>query len=191
MTMTDNQRLAELLFPHVKETPAQVLEQTFLFARDSYESSDAKYCDGAASASMGFAEQLEASGKASSDFLKALKAFHSEAFEGFDEEEVSVSGLNFEKQLELLKSPLVSASFKRNIYDYLLDDGIEDYLYDMDPEQIFAFIYGISTFDALDARSMLRKCTELNLNGSYPGGWSDYSVHAYSWPLYCHYMMSE
>ena len=29
MTMTDNQRLAELLFPHVKETPAQVLEQTF------------------------------------------------------------------------------------------------------------------------------------------------------------------
>lgn len=172
-------------------TVMEVLEQTFLFARDFYESSDVKSYVEAASASMRLAEQLEASGKASSDFLKALKAFHSEAFEGFDEEEVSVSGLNFEKQLELLKSPLVSASFKRNIYDYLLDDGIEDYLYDMDPEQIFAFIYGISTFDTLDARSMLRKCTELNLNGPYPGGWSGYSVHAYSWPLYCHYMMSE
>jgi len=172
-------------------TVMEVLEQSFLYARYFYESSDVTYCVGSASASSGLAEQLEASGKASPEFVKALKEFHTEAFGGFDEDAVSLTGLSFEKQLELLKSPLVSASFKRDIYDYLLDDGIEDYLYDMEPKQVFAFIYGISTFDALDARSMLRKCTELNLNGSYPGGWSDYSVHAYSWPLYCHYMMSE
>lgn len=172
-------------------TVMEVLEQSFLFARELYESCGAKYSVGAASASAGLAAQLDASGKASSEFVKALKAFHTDAFEGFDEESVKVSELSFEKQTELLKSPLVSASFKRDIYDYLLDDGIEDYLYDMDSKQIFAFIHGISTFDTLDARSMLRKCAELNLNDKCPGTWSGYSVHPYSWPLYCHYVMSE
>ena len=52
-------------------------------------------------------------------------------------------------------------------------------------------IKGISTFDALDSRSMLRKCSKKQFDDALPGNWSRYLVHPYSWPLYCHFKMSE
>lgn len=138
-------------------------------------------------------EQIKQSEMGSQDFIKALEMHYESSVNAFMETHGTddVSDFKADQQIALLNGDFLEPSKKREIYDYLLDEGLEDEMYEMEPEILYPLIAGIASFDALDARSMLRKCSEYNLDGPYPGYWSGYSVHPYSWPLYCHYRMTE
>lgn len=137
--------------------------------------------------------QLKLSGRASKEFVAAMDDCLKHAMEicASADDSFCSSAFTLDMHTSLLESSVIPASRKRDIYDYLLDDGIEEDLYDLDKSMLYPFIYGISSFDALDARAMLRKCTQFNMDETYPGSWSELSVHPYSWPLYCHYRLTE
>lgn len=176
----------------------EVLERAFICHKDmvSGYSSDNERLDAAitvASSYPGLLDQLKLSGKASDRFCVAMGEFLTSSQEicRSAEESFNTSSADFHQQVQLLGSLSSSSALKRDIYDYLLDEGIEDDMFELPMRSLYRFIYGISTFDALDSRSMLRKCSRKQFDDSYPGHWSDYSVHPYSWPLYCHFKMSE
>lgn len=176
----------------------EVLERCFLYSNDAYhidhgESDKLRHSVGVLASYPEFLHQMQLSGKASDDFLAALENLLNVSREKYRSADASVCtpSFGFDMKSMLLNSSEISPSRKREILDYLLDDGIEEDLYDMDKRAMFSFISGVASFDSLDARSMLRKCSALSLDGAYPGHWSAYSVHPYLWPLYCHYRLAE
>lgn len=179
-------------------TVMEVLERCFLYSNDTYDidhgdDDKLRHSLGVLASYPELLTQLQQSGKASEDFMAAVKSRIDVSREQYRKASayVCTPSFGFENQTLLLNSSEVSPSDKREILDYLLDDGIEDDLYDMDKRTMFSFISGVASFDSLDARSMLRKCSENNMNNSFPGKWSAYSVHPYLWPLYCHYRLAE
>lgn len=176
----------------------EILERCFICNKDmiSMASTDAERLEAAisvVSSYSAFLNQVRLSGKASDKFCDAVERLVTSSQEicTSSEESFHTSSAVFEHQVDLLGASSSSATLKRDIYDYLLDEGIEDDMFELPMRSLYRFIYGISTFDALDSRSMLRKCSRKQFDDSYPGHWSDYSVHPYSWPLYCHFKMSE
>lgn len=176
----------------------EILERCFICNKDmiSMLSTDSEKLDAAISVTASYPElltQMKLSGKASDKFCDAIEKFMTSSQEicRAAEDSFDTSSASFEQQIDLLGASSSSASLKRDIYDYLLDEGIEDDMFDLSKRTLYRFIYGISTFDALDSRSMLRKCSKKQFHDALPGNWSCYSVHPYSWPLYCHFKMSE
>lgn len=169
-----------------------VLERCFIYDNVTFKS-DLAHSIRIVSSLPELLSQLKASSKASDDFIEALEICLGNAKKEVETAGDAVCGplLSVELQTLLLSSSVITQSEKRDIYDYLIDEGLEDNLYEMELGTLFPLVSGISTFDALDARSILRKCSQFNMNEPYPGCWSGYSVHPYAWPLYCHYRLSE
>lgn len=176
----------------------EVLERCFICNKDMSalavtESEILETSIAAASAYPALLDQLKLSGRASADFMNAVERFliSSQNICKAAESSYATSSVGFEQQLLLLESSSLPSTRKRDVYDFLLDEGVEDRMFELPKRSLYRFIYGISTFDALDSRSMLRKCSKLQFEGAYPGHWSSYSVHPYAWQLYCHFKLSE
>lgn len=179
------------------------LERCFVYLRDDVSGSpeaDSWVREAAlvAACMPEYITQLELSGKASEDYLKALKGYLSPVQElclGADHLYCSEK-ISDEVRTILLHVPSIASSRKRDIYDYMLDNGWDD-MTGRGYEETYYFISGVSTFDRLDAGSMLRKLAFSKSAEKNPESWigkwtaDGYSMHAHLWPLYCYYRQTE
>ena len=184
-------------------TVMRLLERCFLYLRDEAAGSseaDSWVREAAmVSACMpDFITQMGLSGKASKEFVDALGAYLDpvkklclEADGLYCSERISD-----EVRICLLHVPSIPASRRRDIYDYLCDKGMSENFAGRTYLAQFAFLAGVSTFDRLDAGSMMKKLikegwTSGEMIGEPTSDSAGHSVYAHLWPLYCYFRQME